>query len=166
MDNITGCSFTSTGIGHAIEVNGSATTITFDSNTFVGYAATNGATGNEALFVNIATGTVVINVSNGGSTPSVKTAGATVIINNTVSKTFTGLPAGAEVRIRQGSYTLAHEQDLVAGSYVYNYNADNKPARVQFTLPGYVFEDIDIILDSNNQSLPVTYAPDPSYTAS
>lgn len=164
MDNISNCSFTSSGTGHAIEVGGSASTITFTGNTFTGYAASNGSTGNEAIYVNITTGTVTINIS-GGDTPSIRTAGATVIVNNSKTKTFTGLPENTEVRIRQGSYTLAQQQDVTGGSYAYSYTPDSKPAKAQFTLPGYVFEDINITLDSSDQSFPVTWAPDPSYTA-
>lgn len=164
MDNITTCSFTSGGTGHAIEVGGAASTITLTGNTFTGYAASNGSTGNEAIYVNIATGIVTINIS-GGSTPSIRTAGATVVVNNSKTKTFIGLPSGTEVRIRQGSYTLATDGNVTSGSYAYPYTPDNKPAKAQFTLPGYVFEDINITLDSSDQSFPVTWAPDPSYTA-
>ena len=89
LDNIANCAFASSGTGHAIEVGGSASTITFSGNVFTGYAGSNGSTGNEAIYVNIASGTVTINISGGGSTPSIRTAGATVVVNNAVDFTFT-----------------------------------------------------------------------------
>jgi hypothetical protein len=84
--------------------------------------------------------------------------------SNTV--TFTGLPVGTEVRIRQGSATLAQSQDVNAGSYVFTHALSGRPIRVQFTLPGYTFEDFDLTLTAADITLPVTSAPDPSYTAS
>lgn len=95
MDNITTSSFTSSGTGHAIEVGGSASTITFIGNSFTGYAGSNGSTGNEAIFVNIASGTVTINIAGGGSTPSIRTAGATVVVNNAITLTVQGWISGA-----------------------------------------------------------------------
>lgn len=77
--------------------------------------------------------------------------------------TLTNIPTGAEVRIRQGSYTLAQQQDVATGSFVYDYIATGAPARVQVTLPGYVFEDMEIALSAADQVLPVVYSPDPSY---
>lgn len=75
---VTNCEFTKTaGTTHAIEVGGSAATVDLTGLTFTGYAGTNGSTGNEAIYVNIASGTVTLNVS-GGTTPSIRTAGATV----------------------------------------------------------------------------------------
>jgi hypothetical protein len=157
------CAFTgSASSGHAMLITAAGgSTINLVGNTFNSYGA-NGST-SAALNFTASTGTITVNISGGGNTPTYKSAGAIIVINNTKIKTFTGLPSGTEVRVRQGSYTLAHDQDVITGSYAYNYNPDSKPARVQFTLPGYVFEDIDIVLDSTDQSLPVTYAPDPSY---
>lgn len=77
--------------------------------------------------------------------------------------TLTNIPTNAEVRIRQGSYTLSQQQDVTGGSYVYDYLASGAPARVQVTLPGYVFEDMEISLTAADQTLPVVYSPDPSY---
>lgn len=82
---------------------------------------------------------------------------------NTV--TFTDLPAGTEVRIRQGSITLAQQQDVNTGSYVFTHALAGRPIKAQFTLPGYVFEDFNITLTAADISLPVTSAPDPSYLA-
>ena len=80
------------GVGHAIELD-TATTYDFTNLNFIGYGVTGAS--NAALDVSATTGTVTINI-NGGSTPTYKTAGATVVINNTVNvkvvaKTITGV---------------------------------------------------------------------------
>ena len=88
-DNISDSSFTSGGTGHAIEIAGTAADITLTGLTFTGYAGTNGSSGNEAIYVNIASGTMSITI-NGGTTPSIRTAGATVnLILNPVTTTIT-----------------------------------------------------------------------------
>lgn len=81
------------------------------------------------------------------------------------SVTFTGLPEGTEIRIRQGSYTLSTQQDVSGGQYTYQYDATDASARVSFTLPGYVIDPIDITLSLTVSVIPVTWAPDPSYSA-
>jgi hypothetical protein len=111
LAEITDCEFVSSGTGHAIEVGGSAASVTFSGNVFTGYAGTNGSTGNEAIYVNIASGTVTINIVGGGSTPSIRTAGATVVVNSNVSVTLTGLKNPSEVRV-----FLAGTQTEVAGT--------------------------------------------------
>lgn len=161
---VTNTEFVSDGTGYAMEITGTAASLTLTGVGFTGYAGTNGSTGNEAIFVNIASGAVTINIS-GGSTPTYRTAGATVTVVSSATKTFTGLPVGTEVRVRRGSKTLATDGNVTTGTYVYSYTPDDKPATVQFTLPGTVFEDIIVTLNSTNQELPVTSAPDPSYSA-
>lgn len=162
---ISNCTFTKTaGTSHALEITGAAASTTLTGISLAGYAGANGSTGNEAIFVNIASGTVTINIS-GGSTPSVRTAGATVVVVSSATKTFTGLPSGTEVRVRRGSKTLATDGNVTSGSYVFSYTPDDKGAFVQFTLPGTVFEDINVVLNASNQEFPVTSAPDPSYSA-
>lgn len=88
MANITSSIFTSAGTGHAIELT-AAGTYDFDGLSFTGYAGSNGSTGNEAVFVNVASGSVTINVS-GGNTPSYRTAGASVtVVSGSVTVTLT-----------------------------------------------------------------------------
>lgn len=83
---ITNSEFSSSGTGHAIEMSGTAANMTLTGLNFSGYASSNGSTGNEAIYVNIATGSMTISVS-GGTTPSIRTAGATVTVENAVSLT-------------------------------------------------------------------------------
>jgi hypothetical protein len=77
---ISDCTFTkTTGTQHGIEISGTAADFTLTNVTFTGYAGVDGSSGNEAIYVNIASGTVTITIS-GGSTPSIRTAGATVVL--------------------------------------------------------------------------------------
>src|SRR3990167_340029 len=89
---ISGTTFTSDGTGHAIEITGTAADFTLTNNTYTGYAASDGSTGNEVIYVNIATGTMTISIS-GGSTPSIRTAGATVTVQNAVTVKVTAKDA-------------------------------------------------------------------------
>lgn len=75
------------GTTHAIEIQGTAANVTLNSVNFSGYASSDGSTGNEAVYVNIASGSMNLTV-NGGTTPSVRTAGATVtVISGAVAAT-------------------------------------------------------------------------------
>lgn len=78
VEAISNSTFNSGGSGHAITVAGTASTIDLTNLTFSGYAASDGSTGDEAIYVNIASGTVTLNIL-GGTTPSVRTAGATIV---------------------------------------------------------------------------------------
>lgn len=73
--------FIQSGAGHAIEID-TATTYTFTNLDFSGYGAD--TTDSAALDVTASSGTVTINIQ-GGTTPTYKTAGATVVIQNTVT---------------------------------------------------------------------------------
>lgn len=86
---ISNTAFTSDGTGHAIEIGGTAANMTLTGNTYTGYAASDGSTGNEMVYVNIATGSMNLTIS-GGTTPSVRTAGAAVtVISGAVNVTVT-----------------------------------------------------------------------------
>lgn len=76
---ISDTSFISDGTGHAIEITGTAANFTLTGNTYSGYAASDGSTGNEAIFVNIASGSLNLTIS-GGDVPSIRTAGCTVTV--------------------------------------------------------------------------------------
>jgi hypothetical protein len=102
MDNVSSCSFKSSGTGYAIEVSGTASSVTLTGLNFTGYAGTNGVTGNEAIFVNIASGVVTLNIVN-GSTPTIRTAGATVNVVASALIELTGLKTDSEVRLYVGT---------------------------------------------------------------
>jgi hypothetical protein len=128
---ISDSSFVSAGAGHAIEIGGTAANMTLDGNTFTGYASSNGSTGNEAIYVNIATGTMTITITGGGSTPSIRTAGATVIVSNPKTLTITGLIDGSDISILTAGTTTErvnvqansgtsyqHQYTYIASDYV------------------------------------------------
>jgi hypothetical protein len=166
MGKISGCSFTSGGTGHAIEVDGSASTITFTSNIFTGYAASSGSTGNEAIYVNIASGTVTINITGGGSTPSIRTAGATVNVVSGATVTFTGLPTGCDIVIlTAGTSTILNQVDAYSGtSYKWGYSG-TPTIDVGFIKPGYVPYYIrNLALGTTDTSIPVSLAVDRNYS--
>lgn len=86
LDNMT---FTKgTAAAHAIELGTSSPlTVSFSGITFFGYNASNGQN-DSTILVSRTSGTVTINVS-GGTTPTYKTAGATVVIASSVSISIT-----------------------------------------------------------------------------
>jgi hypothetical protein len=79
LGKITGHDFDNTGgTGHAVELTSIGGGSMNWNNTDAGYAATDGSTGNETIFVNVGAGTLTINVAAGATTPTIRTAGATV----------------------------------------------------------------------------------------
>lgn len=144
MALITGCAFGSAGTGHAIEIT-TPGTYTFSALTFAGYAASNGSTGNEAIYNNSG-GAVTVNVS-GGSTPSYRNgAGASTTVNNAVALTVSAQLslAGAEIRVYDmdnspaGSLgsELAGSESNAGATFVYSGSGGNV-IWLQIMLPGY-----------------------------
>jgi len=154
------CSFIANTLGAAIE-HAAQGSFNFDALSF------SGNTYDVLYSAAASSGVLTINAQNGSDPSSYEIAnptGNSVDIQNPKTKTFAGLPENTEVRVRQGSYTLDHVQNVTGGSYPFNYSPDDsKPARVQFTLPGYVFEPVDILLNTDSQTFPVSVKPDPSY---
>jgi hypothetical protein len=86
LSGLSDTSFISDGSNHAIEITG-GTTHTLTGISFTGYASSNGSTGNEAVYVNVASGDVTFYAD---STFSYRTAGANVtIIAGSVTTTVT-----------------------------------------------------------------------------
>lgn len=161
---LSNCVFTSGGTGHAIEIGGSAGNCTFADLSFSGYAGSNGSTGNEAVFVNIASGTVNITIS-GGNTPSVRTAGATVNVISGATVTFTGLPTGTDVVIlTAGTSTILQQADQIPGtSYAWGYSG-TPTVDVGFIKPGFVPLYIrGLNLGATDSSIPVAMTADRNY---
>lgn len=114
---INNCSFVQSGVGHAVEID-TVGSYTFNNLSFQGYGAD--ATNSAAVYVSATTGTVDINIQGGGGTPTVRTAGATVNVANTVNVAVealdlsTGNPVqGARVRLVADS-----GGDLAAGTVI------------------------------------------------
>jgi len=79
--NISDTSFISDGTGNGLEITGTATNITLDNLSFSGYSTSVDA--DKAIYVNIATGSVELNISGGSGisvASDVRTAGATITV--------------------------------------------------------------------------------------
>jgi hypothetical protein len=74
------CTFVSDGTGHAVELTSVGAGSMGWNGKLTGYAGSDGSTGNEAIFVNVGSGTLTINVAEGADTPYIKTAGAVVTV--------------------------------------------------------------------------------------
>lgn len=164
-------SFVSSGTGYGVDLttvgSGSMTT----DSTFTGYDTgvtgspiTPTTTGNEAIRISAASGTVTINVASGATTPSISSAGAIVnVVAGLVTLTIQTTD-GAEVRIRQGSYSLFHVQDVTGGeaSYTYTYSAGTK-VTVTCGGMGLVRKTEEITLSAADSTLLLNLDPNPSY---
>lgn len=84
------------GSGHAFELSTVGATVTLTNVTFSGFGAD--TTNSAAIYVSAASGTTTINYS-GGSAPTYRSAGATVVVQSSITVTYTGLVAGTEVRV-------------------------------------------------------------------
>lgn len=97
LDLITGTSFVSDGSNHAVELSTIGDGLMEWDNTLEAYAAgvsaspvTPTSTGNEAIYVNVGSGTLTINVATGATIPSIRSAGATVnVVAGQVTTTIT-----------------------------------------------------------------------------
>lgn len=101
---ITDSEFISDGTGNGLEIGGTASNITLSGLDFTGYSLTVDA--NKAIYVNIATGSMTINISGGSGVTAdghVRTAGATITVSADVTVTFAGMKDNTEVRIYKTS---------------------------------------------------------------
>ena len=102
LADITDCEFISDGSNHAIDLGTIAASVSMDWNNYTtGYAVANGATGNEAILVSVASGqTLTINVGSGYDTPYYYNTGlGTVSVVATVTLTITDVPSGVQCTI-------------------------------------------------------------------
>jgi hypothetical protein len=89
LSSVSGNTFISPGTGHGLEITGTAGSVTLTNMIWTNYAASDGSTGNEAVYINIGSGSMNLTIS-GGTTPSVRTAGCTVtVISGAVTVTAT-----------------------------------------------------------------------------
>ncbi len=162
---INNSTFISSGVGHAIQIN-SGTTFTFNNLLFTGYATANGSTGNEAVFVNIPSGSVTINIS-GGSTPSYRTAGATVSIVSSANLTFSGLKAGSEVRAYVGTDPATAVEiggiESSGTSFSFAQSVAGQSGYIMIFALGYISIYLPIVYSSLDQTIPVQQQADRQY---
>lgn len=164
IGDITGCPFTSDGTGHAVELSSiGGGTMSWD-NTESGYAAIDGSTGNETIYVNVAAGSLTINVVAGASTPTIRTAGATVTVVAGLKTLTIQTQDGVEVRIRQGSFTIQHTQNVTGGqvTYTYSFVADTN-ITISVGGAGFLRQSLNYTLIDGDAILLFDLENDPSY---
>ena len=148
IDIITDCEFISDGSNHAIEItslgDGSLAwdnELTSYDTGVTGSPVTPTSTGNEAIYVNVGSGTVTFNVSATATLPSIRSAGATVnVVAGQIDFKFTVSPSiiGYEWRLYEadatqgiiGTTELAGEETATVDNqtYTYTYSTDTSVA--------------------------------------
>lgn len=164
LANISQCKFTSSGTGHAIDIQ-TAGTYSFVKNTFSGYATDSGTAGDRAI-KNSSNGNVIINIDT-GDTPSINNTGSsTTTVNNTVTLTLTGIVSGSEVRIYSYNTTTerAGSESVTTGSFSYGYtDAGSKVDIVVFHKEYLYYRISNFTLPGASSSIPVSQTFDRQY---
>lgn len=177
---ISDCDFTSDGTNHALEINTTGT-YTFTGNTFSGYAASDGDTGNECVYNNSG-GAVTLNIEGGGDTPTIRNgSGASTTVNNTVTLTIQGVKTGTEptnyVRCRietdPGRTELMNEEAQTSygskGFYKatesYDYAGD-QDVIIRARYKGYLPFETKGTITSTGLTVTAVWQADPNYSES
>jgi hypothetical protein len=165
---ITNSTFISNGTGHGLEITGSAANMTLTNCAWTGYASSDGSTGNEAVFINIATGSMNLTIS-GGTTPSVRSAGCVVtVISGAVSATVKCITeSGAAIEAAR-----VHLEAIAGGPFPYNVTVtitnSGTTATVTHTGHGLATNDKVVIRgashNANNGVFPITKSSADVYT--
>lgn len=115
--DISDVAFVQVGTGHALEIS-AAGTYGLVGLTFDGYGAD--GTTSSAIDVTATSGTVTINVTGGGDTPTYTSAGATVVINNAVTVSVDAVEAdgGAAIQDARVYLTAAAGGPLTVGTVI------------------------------------------------
>lgn len=174
VSSLSNCAFVSDGSNHAIEIT-AAGNYTFNGLSFTGYATgttgspvTPTSTGNEMVYVNVASGTVTINAE----TPiSVRSAGATVnVVAGQKTLTLTNIVNGSDVVVlAAGTDTVLASNDGTANpvtSFPYTYTyVSNTLVDIAIYKAGYVpYLVRNYLLENSNASLPMAQVLDRNYT--
>lgn len=159
LSHISNCTFISDGSNHAVElVSLGGGSMSWDSNLsgyvtgVAGSPASTSSTGNEAIYVNVASGTLTINLAAGASIPSIRSAGATVNVvagQKTFTQTISPIPSpDYEYRLyevtAEGSLagaveiTAEGEENATSGSHSYSHSETNQPVAVQIISNDYI----------------------------
>lgn len=163
---LSGASFIQgTNAHHAIELGlSSPLSVTLDGVTFSGFGAA--ATNGSAIYVKRTAGTVTINLVNGADTPTIKTDGATVVIQQSVTLTLEPLVAGSAVTIADAAdQTVYYDNGSTGTSAAWAYNASDfgggELVNVVIIEPGFEpFEVKNFAPPATSQSLNVSQRGD------
>ena len=158
--------FSQVGLGHAIEITSPGTYISV-GNDFGGYGATGSG---DAVIYNNSGGLVTILVTSGGQSPTYRNgAGASTVVSNPATVTFTGIPNGLEGRVRKGAFSIFFEASITGNQFVhsYTYGVDEE---VTITIGGVADDSISyerqifkITLTGGDARIPLSFSPNPSY---
>lgn len=171
-NSIQNCSFIAGdfGVTSAIEITTTGS-FSFVGNQFTGYGANDAV--NAAIYNNSG-GAVTLNISGGGSTPTVRNgAGATTTIVNAVNVTLTGMKDNTEVRIYRSGTSPAEEvagiETVTAGStnnrsFAFSDEAGNSVDIVIISLQYQNIRIENYTVPSSDTSLPIQQVLDRNYT--
>jgi len=153
--------FTQTANYSALNLSTAAASVLFF---VIGGTATIDGTFAAGTAVNVTSGqTLTINVPSSQIANLIAGVGVTLQAPQTTI-TLEGIPSGAEVRILQGSKTIDHESNILGGNYSYSYlYVPGERVKFAITSPGFVPQFFEFELAASSQSLPLTFALDPSY---
>lgn len=151
------------GGGHAIRIT-TPGTYALVGNIFTGFGA-NTTTG--AAIFNDSAGTVTLNISGGGSSPSYKNGtSATTVINNNVTITLTGLKNPSEVRVFSAGTTTelsdTGAENITSGTHAFSVGAS---VSVDINILALGYQNMRILAYSSaaSASLPVSQVIDRQY---
>lgn len=135
LDNLSDCSFTRGSAGHAVELTSIGDGSMGWNCKLTGYATGSAGSpvtptnnGDEAIFVNVGSGSLTITVADGAATPSIRSAGATVTVQvGLKTLTISNVISGSDVVIKTaGTLTKLQDDQDIAGTsttYTYTYSA-------------------------------------------
>ena len=173
LNQVTNGHFISDGNGHAVELTSLGTGTMTWSNVVVGYASSDGSTGDEALYVNVGSGTLNLSIATGATTPSIRTAGATVNIVSSVDLTMTVKDESGSVIV--GAYAYIDDNDQTP--FIMNTTTNSSGIATtpysgspvtgaRWRVRKYGYKPFKQIIDigSSDISIPVTLITDPQQT--
>lgn len=160
--SIQNCTFEGRNTDYAIELPTSGT-YNLSNVSYTGFT--------NDIRISAITGSVVINILNGGETPTYTTAGALVTVNNNVSVTLTGLRDNTEVRVYSAGTTteLAGIENAIDGtsndrSFSFSLAATTS---VDIRIHNITYETISILsyeIPASNASIPIQQRFDRNYS--
>jgi hypothetical protein len=140
-------------------------TYTFSGNLFSGYGSD--STTNAAVYNNSG-GSVTLNISGGGSTPTVRNGtGASTTLNNSVTVTLTGLKNPSEVRVFNARTTTERSgtgvENVTSGMHAFSLPAGTA---VDISILSLGYQNMRILNYSttSDTAIPISQVLDRQYT--
>ena len=171
-DNVTlvsDCQFNSDGSNHAVDLGTiAATTSVTWANYLTDYAVVDGATGNEAILVSVASGqTLTINVSQGYDTPTIYNTGAgTVTVVSSVTLTVTNVPTGVNMTIVNSTTRAELQHTTSTGADITYSHSGGETVDILFMANDYdpnSGDIYDLTLPTANSSIKANISDDLNY---